>query len=106
MHPLKYYLFYFSSFKRGLAPVQLINHSKSHVITYAEKGDMSEMFFLVPGQRCYYTWIKPGGPRILTWAHETQKVSMEYYENSLETDDQGHISLGKEKKRVYRNSYK
>ena len=87
----------FSSFKRGLAPVQLINHSKSHVITYAEKGDMAEFFFLVPGQSCYYTWIKPGGSRILTWAHDNQKDSMDFYENSLETDDQGHINLGKNK---------
>jgi hypothetical protein len=67
------------------------------VITYAEKGDMAEFFFLVPGQSCYYTWIKPGGSRILTWAHDNQKDSMDFYENSLETDDQGHINLGKYK---------
>ena len=67
------------------------------MITYAEKGDMAEFFFLVPGQSCYYTWIKPGGSRILTWAHDNQKDSMDFYENSLETDDQGHINLGKNK---------
>ena len=58
---------------------------------------MAEFFFLVPGQSCYYTWIKPGGSRILTWAHDNQKDSMDFYENFLETDDQGHINLGKYK---------
>ena len=75
------------------------------MITYAEKGDMAEFFFLVPDQSCYYTWIKPGGSRILTWAHDNQKDSMDFYENSLETDDQGHINLGKYKARTIKFGY-
>ena len=89
-----------SAFKRGLAPVQLINNTKDQVIRYAEKGTGSkgEVFFLLPGQSCYYTWLKPGGPRILTWLPEMhQNPTEDCYENSLETDGQGSIHLGQDK---------
>ena len=48
----------------------------------------------MPGQSCYYTWIKPSGDRILTWAHENDKNTVDYYENALETDGLDHIRLG------------
>ena len=60
----------FSAYKRGLAPVQIINHSKSHTIMYGEKGIPQP---LPPGQSIYYTWIVPESDRTLHWSFVGKK---------------------------------
>ena len=108
----------FSAYKRGLAPVQLINHTKSHTIMYGEKGNnfyfhgkkivnakfyllYSHIFLFVtgipqplpPGQSIYYTWIVPESDRILHWSFVGTKKKHEF-ENSLQSDGGDFIQLG------------
>ena len=102
-----------SSYKRGLAPVQLINHTKHQMIQYGEKGQgriflaflaifdhfssaNNGMWFLAPGESSYYTWINPKGDRTLVWAADAGKAHHEN-ENSLQTDGEDVIELGHNK---------
>ena len=78
-----------SSYKRGQAPVQLINQTQNQMIQYGEKGSKKELF-LAPNHSAFYTWINPQGDRTFIWGHDESKE----YENPLMTDDQGWIDLG------------
>ena len=78
-----------SSYKRGQAPVQLINQTQNQMIQYGEKGSKKELF-LAPNHSAFYTWINPQGERTFIWGHDESKE----YENPLMTDDQGWIDLG------------
>ncbi|CAB4054791.1 VPS13A_C [Lepeophtheirus salmonis] len=80
-----------SPYKKGYAPVRLINHSHNHMIEYTETGQDNKQF-LAPGETCFFTWTNPNGPRKLLWS-----VSgfVEEHTNSLESDGQGVIELVK-----------
>ncbi len=77
-------------YKRGLAPVQLINHSKSYVIEYSEKDNQGR-HFLAPGESVYFTWLLPQGSRNLVWSISGQS---EEYTNPLLSDGTDVIATG------------
>ena len=77
-------------YRRGNAPVQLINHTKHFMIEYSEKNNQGRSF-LGPGESVYYTWLKPQGDRALVWSLSGQT---EEHQNSLLTDDRGVVPIG------------
>jgi hypothetical protein len=78
-----------SPYRRGNAPVQLINQTKHHMIEYAEKDNQGRCF-LAPGESVYFTWVKPQGDRILTWSLSGLP---EEHQNSLLSDDRGVVQV-------------
>ena len=79
-----------TQYRRGNAPVQLINHSKHFMIEYSEKDNQGRSF-LAPGESVYYTWVKPLADRVLVWSLSGQP---EEHENQLLTDDRGVVPVG------------
>jgi vacuolar protein sorting-associated protein 13A/C len=79
-----------SPYKRGVAPAQLINHTKTYVIEYSEKDNQGR-HFLAPGESVYFTWLLPQGSRNLIWSISG---SDEEYTNALLSDDRGIVTTG------------
>ncbi len=78
-----------SSYSRGLAPVQLINSTRSINISYWEKSAAAKEV-LKPSTSVLFTWTDPSGPRALIWSITGY---VEEYENALVKDGQGVIEL-------------
>ena len=81
-----------SPYKRGLAPVQLINNSPC-MIEYSEVGSDSAQY-LGPKESCYFTWLNPSGSRKLVWSISGFP---DEYTNSLESDKEGVVELDKDR---------
>ena len=79
-----------SPYRRGNAPVQLVNHTKHFMIEYSEKDNQGRSF-LASGESVYYTWLRPEGTRSLVWSLSGQS---EEQTNALLSDDHGVIVVG------------
>ena len=78
-----------SAYKRGKAPVQLINYTDDLAIQYQEKGTDCYQI-LSAKESVYFTWTDPEGCRCIVWSIVGQG---EEYENELTSDGQNYVEL-------------
>ena len=79
-----------ASYKKGHAPVQMINHTSCIMIEYGEYGAVGGNQFLPPGEKAMFTWVNPSGRRALAWSIAGRR---EEYVNELNEHGYGVIEL-------------